>query len=138
MGKRFRHEKTATVLAQPEQAKKETTVRRTALGLQSEIYTQRILQKQYSTAIESSTAQPQLPSTGDTILPNQVDNLLQHRILLRIDKSDRKGLRNKLADILVNVVSATRSDMIIHKYILEAIKNHFDIKNQIRKINNKF
>jgi hypothetical protein len=24
------------------------------------------------------------------------------------------------------------------KYILEAIKNHFDIKNEIRKINNKF
>jgi hypothetical protein len=24
------------------------------------------------------------------------------------------------------------------KYILDAIKNHFDIKNEVRKINNKF
>ena len=50
---------------------------------------------------------------GDTILSDQVSNLLQDQISLWHRKSDREGLCNKAADILVNPIPAARSDVPI-------------------------
>ena len=48
-----------------------------------------------------------------TILSNQVSNLLKDQILFR-SKSNRECLRNKAADVPVNIIPAARSDMRIH------------------------
>ena len=47
------------------------------------------------------------------ILFDQINDLLQNQVSLRNGKSDREGLRNKAADISVNPIPATRSDVPI-------------------------
>jgi len=51
---------------------------------------------------------------GNTILSNQVDDLLQDQIFLRDGKSDRECLGNKAADVPMNTIPATRPEMGAH------------------------
>ena len=53
-------------------------------------------------------------SREDTISPDQVDDLLQERVVLRDGKPARKCLCNKAADTQVNAIPAPRSDMGSH------------------------
>ena len=48
-------------------------------------------------------------------MPDQVDNLLQDQVVVRIEPV-RKCLRNKPPDILVNTVPVARSDMGLHNH----------------------
>jgi hypothetical protein len=61
-------------------------------------------------------ASSETPSTSarDTILPDQINNLLQNQISLRHVESDRECLRNKAVDIPVNPILAPRTDVPIH------------------------
>jgi hypothetical protein len=47
-------------------------------------------------------------------LSDQVDNLFQDQIFLRDGKPDRECLGDKAADVPVNTILATRSDMSPH------------------------
>ena len=55
-----------------------------------------------------------IPLTRNTILPDQINNLLQHQISLWHRESDRERLSNKAVDISVNPISAARVDVSIH------------------------
>jgi len=52
--------------------------------------------------------------TWNTILPDQINNLLQHQIFLLQRESDRKRPGNKAVDVLVYTIPAARVDMPIH------------------------
>ena len=58
--------------------------------------------------------QPTSARRGNTILPDQVDNLLQDQVFLWGSKSDWKFICNKAADILVNTIPTARFDIGIH------------------------
>jgi hypothetical protein len=49
-------------------------------------------------------------------LPDQVDNLLQDQVFLRVGEPVRKCLCNKPPDILVNTVPAARSNIGLHNH----------------------
>lgn len=49
--------------------------------------------------------------TWNTIVPDQINNLLQHQVSLRHRESDRERLGNKAVDISVNPIPAARVDM---------------------------
>lgn len=49
-----------------------------------------------------------------TVVPDQVDDLLQERVFLLDGKLGRKCLCDKAADILVNAIPSTRSNMGTH------------------------
>jgi hypothetical protein len=51
--------------------------------------------------------------TWNTILPDQINNLLQHQVSLRHCESDRERLSNKTLDISVNPIPVARVDMPI-------------------------
>src|SRR6266851_7422289 len=75
------------------------------------------------TVITSAISETPSTSARDTILPDQINNLLQHKVSLRHHKSNRECLRNNAVDIAVNPIPAPRPDVPIHSHLSVVVRH---------------
>jgi len=75
------------------------------------------------TVITSATSETPPTSARDTILPDQINNLLQHKVFPWLRKSNREFLHNKAVDIAVNPILAPRPDVPLHSHLSVVVRH---------------